>query len=252
MALINIRIRSKIMVLCTNVTVIMPERREYRKPLKVLWLLHGFSDDDSAWTRNTSIERYVEDKNLCVIMPAVDHSFYSDMIYGNKYFTYVTDELPKFLSSMLNISTKKEDNFIAGLSMGGYGAFKVALNQPERFTAAASFSGVLDLLDFYKNKKQYDDLFLQHAKMIFGGEDDFEKSKSDLMHMAEVNKDSKDIPRLYMCCGKNDFLFHMNVKYHEHLNKLDIPVTYEEDEGFEHTWDYWDMKIQKVIEWMGL
>lgn len=252
MALINIRIRSKIMVLSTSMTVIMPERREYKKPLKVLWLFHGFSDDDSAWTRRTSIERYVEDKDLCVVMPAADHSFYTDMVYGNNYFTYISDELPKYLSSMLNISTKKQDNFVAGLSMGGYGAFKLALNQPERFAAAASFSGVLDLADFYKSSKQYDDIFLQHSKMIFGSEEEFEGSRNDLIHMAQINKENKDMPKLYMCCGKQDFLYPMNITYHNHLTELGIPVTYEEDDGFEHTWDYWDIKIQKVIEWMGI
>ena len=78
--------------------------------LKVLWLLHGLSDDNTAWCRNTSIERYVENKNICVIMPAVDRSFYSDMAYGNKYYSYISAELPKMMKSMLPISMKKEDN----------------------------------------------------------------------------------------------------------------------------------------------
>ena len=95
MAFMEIKLRSKVLGLCTGVNVILPEHRLDDSPLKVLWLLHGLSDDNTAWCRNTSIERYVENKNICVIMPAVDRSFYSDMVYGNKYYSYISAELPK-------------------------------------------------------------------------------------------------------------------------------------------------------------
>ena len=252
MAFMEIKLRSEILGLCTAVNVILPEKRQDGKPLKVLWLLHGFSDNHTAWCRQTSIERYVSGKNLCVIMPAVDLSFYTDMVYGNSYYTYVSKELPEIALKMLPISGKKEDNYIAGLSMGGYGTFKLALNQPERFAAAASLSGALDMQMIYDADSQHEESFIRQAGLIFGGQEKFAGSMNDLKHMAQLRKDDPELPRLYMCCGKDDFLYEVNQGYLSHLKKLGIPVTYEEEEGYAHTWEYWDIKIQRVLEWMGL
>ena len=252
MALLNINLHSKVLVLKTNVSIIMPEKYDDKNPLKVLWLLHGLSNDNNSWYRNTNVERYVQDKNICVIMPSVDRSFYTDMAYGNRYYTYLTEELPAIFKSMFKLSDKREDNYVVGLSMGGYGAFKIALNQPERFAAAASLSGAVDLKAGYETMGAEDEEFLYMTNMIFGSYEKFVGSKNDLVSMAEKNKDNPNLPRLYMCCGTEDFLYNMNLGYKEHLDKIGVPFTYEQDEGFEHTWDYWDMKIQRVIEWMGL
>lgn len=98
----------------------------------VLYLLHGLSDDHTIWHRRTSIERYVSALGLAVVMPNVGKSFYTDMANGGNYFTFITEELPTLVQSYFPVSAKREDNFIAGLSMGGYGAFKVALSCPEK------------------------------------------------------------------------------------------------------------------------
>ena len=252
MALLDIKFYSQTLGMCVSVNVIMPERREKGEKHKVLWLLHGYSDDHTAWCRNTSIERYAQGKNLCVIMPDIDLSFYTDMVYGNKYYTYISKELPEVLSGMLPISTKKEDNFIAGLSMGGYGTFKLALNQPERFAAAASLSGALDLQAIYESDNMHDENILRQANLVFGGTDKVPGSMNDLRHMADSKKDDPMLPRLYICCGTDDFLYEVNKSYLAHLNELGVPVTYEEEEGYGHVWEYWDLKIQRVLEWMGL
>jgi S-formylglutathione hydrolase FrmB len=252
MAFMEIKLRSKVLGLCTAVNVILPEHRTDGRNLKVLWLLHGLSDDNTAWCRNTSIERYVENKNICVIMPAVDRSFYSDMVYGNRYYSYISAELPKMMKSMLPISMKKEDNFVAGLSMGGYGAFKLALNQPERFEAAASLSGALDIFNIYKASQGQDDIIVNLMRLIHGDEVKIEGTPNDLRHMAALRKEEGNLPNLYICCGKNDFLYESNLMYLEYLKSLGIDVVYEEEEGYAHTWDYWDLKIQRILEWMGL
>jgi len=252
MALLDVKFTSEALGLSVSVNVIMPQKRKSDEKFKVLWLLHGYSDDHSGWCRQTSIERYVEGKNLCVIMPAVDLSYYADMAYGNNYFTYVSEELPKVMANMLPISTKKEDNYIAGLSMGGYGAFKLALNQPERFEAAASLSGALDMQAIHENIYQNDERFKYQAKLTFGSLEKFIGSESDIKHMAEIGIKEGNISKLYMCCGTEDFLYEINQGYLKHLKSLNIPVTYEEEKGYGHTWDYWDLKIQRVLEWMGL
>ena len=109
----------------------------------VLYLLHGLSDDETIWMRRTSIERYAAQYGLAVVMPNGARSYYADMLRGGKYWTYLSEELPKVMQSFFRISDRREDTFAAGLSMGGYGAMKLALHCPERFAAAASLSGAL-------------------------------------------------------------------------------------------------------------
>jgi putative tributyrin esterase len=129
--------------------IIMPDPGQMRdtpvRARKVLYLLHGLSDDASAWQRYTTIETAAAMYGLVVIMPSVGRSFYTDQPNGQRYFTYLTEELPQYLSDVFGLEPRREDTLIAGVSMGGYGAFKAALRYPERFAAAASISGVLSL-----------------------------------------------------------------------------------------------------------
>src|SRR3712207_5671442 len=111
----------------------------------VLYLLHGLSDDDTTWLRRTSVERFVAPLGWAVVMPQVHRSFYSDEQLGGQFWTFVSEELPGLVDRFFRVSTAREDTFVAGLSMGGYGALKLALRQPDRFAVAASLSGALDL-----------------------------------------------------------------------------------------------------------
>src|SRR5438105_6350898 len=115
-----------------------------REKYPTLYLLHGLSDDHTIWTRRTSIERYAAERNLAVVMPAVGRSFYQDTAGGARCWTFLSEELPAMMRSFFPLSEKRADNFAAGLSMGGYGALRLALTHPEKFAAVASFSGALD------------------------------------------------------------------------------------------------------------
>jgi S-formylglutathione hydrolase FrmB len=110
---------------------------------KLLYLLHGLSDDGSAWARFTCIERAAALYGLVVVMPSVSRSFYIDQPNGQNYFTYLTEELPHYLKLVFGLAPRREDTLIAGNSMGGYGAFKAAFWRPDLYSVAASFSGVL-------------------------------------------------------------------------------------------------------------
>lgn len=114
----------------TGVTVSLPgERRDRTGDMPVLYLLHGLSDDHTSWVRRTDIDRYAEEWGVAVIMPEVQRSFYCDMTNGPRYFTYIVDELPALCQRLFRVSARREDNFVAGLSMGGYGAMKAALSR---------------------------------------------------------------------------------------------------------------------------
>ena len=96
------------------------------------------SSDTSSYMRYTSIERYANTHQLAVAMPNADHSFYSNMAYGHSYYDYIL-EVYDYVHQILPLSKKREDNFIAGHSMGGYGAIKFALTQSYRFSKPPCF-----------------------------------------------------------------------------------------------------------------
>ncbi len=236
-------------------TVILPqqtttqigmENNRGREKLQTLYLLHGLSDDDTIWTRRTSIERYVAPLGLAVVMPQVHHSFYTDMKYGNKYWTFLTEEIPSIARSFFPLSDAREDNFVAGLSMGGYGALKWALNYPEQFCAAASLSGVTDIVKRIKTSSPEDGLF----PLIFGTED-ISGTKNDLFFLIKSVSKLKEKPLIYQACGTEDFLYEDNIRFKELCEKVNYKITVNFGPG-EHEWGYWDTTIQDVLEWLPL
>lgn len=255
MAFIQCNFRSNVLDLWASMDVILPQpapgtRRRDRK-LPVLWLLHGLSDDHTIWQRRTSIERYVEPLNLAVVMPAVDRSFYTDMAQGNRYWSYFADEVPAVARSFFPLSARREDNFVAGLSMGGYGAFKLAFRHPTRFAAAASLSGALR--NFAEDAAaSKDPAWVAELTRIFGDLDEFTGSDNDVYALAQrLARGKGPIPKLYQCCGTEDFLYADNVRFRAHAEALGLPLTYEEGPG-EHVWGYWDTMIQRVLAWLPL
>ena len=256
MALINCDFFSESLGLSTQMTVILPQKTQAQIGMEgkagagkfpVLYLLHGLSDDHTIWLRRTSIERYVAPLGLAVVMPGVHRSFYNDMAHGMKFWTFVSEELPAITRSFFPISEKREDNFVAGLSMGGFGAFKLAFNKPESFAAAASLSGVTDAKGLYDRWKE-----THECDTIFGGIDKIKGTHNDLFLMSsKLAKAKGKKPKLFMSCGTEDFLYTDNIRMKEHLQKLGLDLTYTEREGT-HEWGYWDAEIQKVLAWLPL
>jgi putative tributyrin esterase len=254
MAFLQVQFFSDALGLCSSVNVLLPqaEARARDREVPVVYLLHGHSDDHTMWMRRTAVERHAEvlAPEFAVVMPAVDKSFYSDMKHGNRYWTYVSEELPQVMSSLFPLSGRREDTFSAGLSMGGYGALKLALNRPERFLACASFSGACEMGERLKNL-DLGDGFNRALLDIFGSEQDFQHSENDLMWQAERVAKGEYIPKIYMACGTKDFLYENNLKFLEHLRKLGLPVTWEATPGREHTWDYWDEQVQVALKFFA-
>jgi S-formylglutathione hydrolase FrmB len=249
---------SEILGMRSTMGVILPQRtlkesQSSKKPLyRTLYLLHGHSDDHTAWQRWTSIERYVEGLNLAVVMPAVHLSFYTDMVHGGKYWQFISEEVPTVARDLFPLSSDRADNFVAGLSMGGYGAFKMALTYPERFTAAASLSGAVDIREVVK---EHDDpenvVWLAGMRNVFGDLSTVPGSEHDLFALAERVAKSRIRLKLYQCCGTEDFLYADNLRFRDHAKTLPLDLTYEEGPG-EHNWAFWDKMIQNVIAWLPL
>lgn len=216
----------------------------------VLWLLHGMSDDHTTWARRTSIERYASEKGLAVIMPAANLSWYQDMASGPAYGKFFREELPTIAQSFFPLSDDRKDNFVAGLSMGGYGAFLLALTQPERFAAAASLSGALDVAGISQER---DEGFHTVMRSAFGALENISESGADLFALASRQANSGiELPALYACCGAADHLVRDSRRFVDHAKKQGLAIVYEEHPGVAHTWDYWDREIQSVLDWLPL
>jgi len=217
---------------------------------KTLWLLHGLRGNHTTWMRNTAIERYAEKYNLAVVMPAVGRSWYSNTQYGADYFTFITEELPQICRSYFKgMSDKREDNLIAGLSMGGYGALKAALTYPEKYFACASLSGSLDI-----TRRGRGNALLPEWRSIFDFDMkeqlELEGSCHDLFEITpSIHAKGAELPNIYLWCGTEDALITINRSYRDMLTELSIKHLYQESEG-DHTWKWWDMHITDALEYI--
>lgn len=211
---------------------------------KVLYLLHGLSDDASAWQRYTFIEPLAALYGLVVVMPSVGRSFYIDQPNGQNYFTYLTEELPRYLQLVFGLSPRREDTFIAGNSMGGYGAFKAAFLRPELYSAAASFSGVLSVHFITANPH---DPRRGEFELLFGNLDKVPGSQHDpAAWLKRYAHDASPLPRLFMACGRQEDVYPVNRLFYADCHALGITVDYHEQDGL-HDWFNWNGQIQRFL-----
>lgn len=225
----------------TAATVILPEGEGVPPgPYPVFYLLHGLSDDYTVWQRRTSIERYVEGMPLIVVMADGGRGWYTDAREGYAYETAIVRDLVGLVDRVYHTDPRREARVIGGLSMGGYGAAKLALKHPDVFCSTVSHSGALAIA--HRSFDQDDDrdreltrIFGRHPR---GGPD-------DLFALVE-GIEQRSRPALRIDCGVDDFLIDQNRAFHGRLEELDIPHEYEEFPGA-HTWDYWDRHIQEAL-----
>lgn len=253
MAFLQVQFFSSTLDVASMINVILPEKEQgigvkasdEEKLPGVLYLLHGYSDDHSIWMRRTSVERYAAEHDLAVIMPAVNHSFYCNEINGEKYWDYISEELPETVHRFFRLSDRPEDTFVAGLSMGGYGAMRLALTYPERYAAAGSFSGVVDLVSEIEGEPQR-----HNWKRIFGDTKNLRGSEIDTFGLMKKNASAERKPRLYVSCGTDDFLYGHHQRFVPALRENGWDVTSFEKEGAIHEWGFWDEQIRAFIEFI--
>ena len=251
MAFLETHLFSQALKVAVTVNVLLPEpsqgigveAAQAQEPPRVMYLLHGYSDDQSIWMRRTSVERYCARHNLAVVMPAVNHSFYANELQGERYWDYVSQELPQMMHSMFRLSQIPGTELVAGLSMGGYGAMKLALSFPERFAAAASFSGAVDAEALLRKRDCPDTM-----RRALGTAKAFHGSENDLFHLMAVNAQAPHRPRLYVACGTEDFLFAQHKKFIPALKAQGWDVTHQETPGYGHVWEYWDAQLAAFLD----
>ena len=254
MALLQVNYLSQALFRTVTLHVVLPvdrfnaeadkyENKENRK-YKTLYLLHGLLGNYTDWISQTRIQKWAEEKNLAVVMPSGDNSFYfRSRTPWNDYETFIGKELVEMTRRMFPLSKKREDTFIAGLSMGGYGALRNGIVFSETFSCAAGLSSALHL---------FEDLSKEADIGLF---DNFKAaSKTSLnpkVAVKEMLKENRPVPKIYMSCGTQDDLMKANEDFRDYLRKNKIDVTWDE-EDYGHDWDFWDSQIKKVLDWLPL
>ena len=241
MAFAELKYFSKALEKATAADILLPESR-LEGPFPVLYLLHGLSDDQTMWQRRTSIERYVQNLPLIVVMPDGGRGFYSDAEQGMAWETAIVRDLVDYVDTLFRTKATREGRCVAGLSMGGYGAAKFALKYPERFCGGVSHSGALGF-GHRTMKPAADNRWATEFARIVG--ENPVGGENDLYALAAKLAPDKR-PALRIDCGTGDFLLDDNRAFHAYLDTLGFAHEYEEHPGG-HDWAYWDKHIQETL-----
>lgn len=254
MAFLNLYLHSDALGMASEVNVILPEASRTQigmeghrtETYKTLYLLHGLSDDQSIWMRRTSIERYAARYGIAVVMPNAHRSWYCNMAHGGDYYTYIAEELPRLCRSYFSgMSAEREMNFIGGLSMGGYGAMKIALRRPNVFGGVVALSGAFDVAaskNRYAGGTYWED--------IFGPCEKITGSENDVFTLAEMAIANNSLPyKMYIACGTEDDHLPASQKLEKILSSAGYPHIYRETKGY-HNWDFWDAEIERALAYL--
>ena len=262
MAIIDVNFISKCLMRTVTFKAIIPADKfgpaafgAEPKPFKTLYLLHGIFGNYTDWVNGTRIQAWAEANDLAVIMPSGENRFYlDDENSGELYGEFIGKELVEFTRKLFPLSKKREDTFIAGLSMGGYGAIRNGLKYAENFGCIAGLSSAL-VHDTWKDSDNSSPVFTfrrKYNEAIFGDYDKVKGSDKDPKALVEkLLKEDKEVPNIYLCCGTEDGLISRSRDFRDFLIENNVPVTYEEGPG-KHDWVFWDTYIKKVLEWLPL
>ncbi len=246
MTLFQTTLRSKSLEMSTGVNILLPDNYEDmpKDGYPVLYLLHGMSDDRTTWLRNTRIEKYADERKIAVVMPEAQCSFYTDMAYGLKYYSYIAEELPEFICKTFPVSKKREDNFIAGLSMGGFGALKIGFRRFESFCGIAALSPAITPDEVARlDEGRYGHIL----RGITGMECEL-KPEDNIRALAKAIPENAR-PKLFMAIGNGDFLKEQNENFDAFLNEIGYAHEFITDEGY-HNWDFWEKHIQTALKFL--
>lgn len=262
MAIIEVNFISKCLMRTVTFNAIIPvdkfgpqaENAE-QKPLKTLYLLHGIFGNYTDWMNGTRIQAWAEANDLAVIMPSGENRFYlDDEKSGELYGEFIGKELVEFTRKLFPLSDKREDTFIAGLSMGGYGAIRNGLKYAENFGCVIGLSAAL-VHDTWKDADNSAPIFTfrrNYYEAIFGEYDKVKGSDKDPKALLlKLKEEGRPVPKMYLCCGTEDGLVTANRDFRDFLNENGVDLTYVEGPG-KHDWVFWDTYIKKVLDWLPL
>ena len=262
MALLQCTFFSQALMRTVPIQVVLPTDKALgpnapapKGPFPTLYLLHGIFGAQTDWVCGTRIQAWATERNLAVVMPAVENSFYVDNKKASAlYGTFIGKELVDFTRRTFPLSTKREETFIGGLSMGGFGSIVNGLQNPETFGAVCALSSAL-ILDSLMANKEYTDFLMSNKgyyESVFGDLDQVKGGPNDYDALAEkVAASGGPKPRFYLACGTEDGLIGVNRQFRDGRQAVGCELTYEEGPGV-HDWYFWDEYILKALKWLPL
>ena len=263
MAKISIKIESRVLGEPNEIIVYIPKKIQAKMkstgpkdeetgvdqakvPYNVIYLLHGKNGDANAFFDFTNVMAYADKHEVITISTSVKNSFYTNMVYGERYFDYLSVEVPETLASLLNLNIDPMHTYILGYSMGGLGALKMGLTYPERFRGIASLSGSLRSME--GNKRKIKDEDRRDLYLAFGDCEEISAQENDLFQLLEKAMEKQvNLPEIYLYCGRKDGLSEVNRAYHEYLEEKGVSHTYVEDDGG-HEFERWDEQIKEYFK----
>jgi len=263
MAFIQVNFMSNCLARTVTMNAVVPldrlhftgEGERVKKPLKTLYLLHGICGNYTDWISGTRIQAWAEERSLAVIMPSGENRFYVDIAAtGEMYGEFIGSELVAFTRELFPLSHERSDTYIAGLSMGGYGALRNGLKYAATFGCIAGLSSalIMDIAKYSDNSSPMPYMRRSYNEAVFGDLDKLPGSCNDPRALVDsLLASGKPVPRLYLCCGTEDFLIENNRDFHKFLAERNVEHVYEEGSGT-HNWAYWDEHILKVLQWLPL
>lgn len=238
------------------VNVILPTDKrkgvQKREKFKTLYLLHGLTGNHNDWIHCSGILRWAQEKNLAVVMPSGENAYYIDNPIS-KMGEFIGEEILEATRKMFPLSSRREDTFIAGLSMGGYGAIRNGLVYHYNYGYIAGLSSAL------RNFEQAFDVPERNKKFDIAFGEIEEAAKTDknprvaMDNLVALKKENPDMefPKVYMACGTEDRLIDYNRLFRDLFQEKGFDITYEEEKGG-HTWDFWNKYIRHILEWLPL
>ncbi len=229
----------------------------YQRGTKTLYLLHGFTGNAADWVSGSDTMELSRKYNLAIVMPSGENSFYIDRkATGQAYETHVSRELREYVSSTFGLSDKKEDVYIGGLSMGGFGAIRMGIRNSNRYGAAFGLSSALIIDEVSRLTPDNKEGFaLQLANYeyyyeIFGDPGKIKESVCNPEFLVKENRKNgiKTLP-LFLACGTEDALVENNRRFRNFLQEQGEEVVYHESAGI-HDWKFWNEYLEPAIIWV--
>ena len=226
-----------------------PDNGPSPKEMKTLFLLHGYSGDAGNWVPEWLCEKY----NFAIVIPSGENSFWLDAeATGHQFATFVGVELVDYVRKTFGLARSRENTYLMGFSMGGFGALHTAFAFPEKFGKTAALSSALIHNEVAKMKEgegnsvaNYD-----YYRMCFGDPAKLKESDNNPEYLLKKQiAAGKTMPEIFMACGTEDFLIEPNRAFHKFLEEQGVKHTYLESKGI-HNLKFWQEYAEKFIPMM--
>lgn len=247
----KLNIFSNVLSMNNDCRVLLPDNVGPEEKLPVLWLCHGGSGDENEWMYYSTMPELPDKERIAAVIVNANDSCFTDMAYGLKYATYLGKELPEILYRMFpHFSQKREDNWISGLSNGGYGCLLLGLTYPERFGAIGAFSAG----DKADAKFAHAESGVITPRIRMFGQEDIKDTPYSVRYLARrVSQECELKPRIYHACGSEDPWLDLNLLVKETMEELNDPAfdyVYDQIDGLAHEWKFWDEEIRRFLKYL--